>query len=772
MSISALPPSTAHLLRSSSSLPDPLSLVKELVDNSIDAGAKSIEITVAPNTVDKIHVRDNGCGIQLEDHDFLGRRCHTSKLRNFEELHLKGGTTLGFRGEALASANSLATIKITTRTAKDPVASLLQLDCGSGGISKKQPVSSPVGTTVQALDLFQNLPVRKQNAIKFSRKTLADIRRLLEGYVIALPHLKLSFRVPGSSIQPWVYSPRSPENTREAITQVFGHALASQLIELSSDPTTGRISTEIQVEKLKITASLPRPDSDVKAIKGKGAFISVDSRPISSTRSTGKKLFSIFKSSFSAVLGAADSHRAPPSLFMQLSIQCPLGSYDPNVTSLKDELLFVDESAVLNCFKTLCNSIYSKKPSIDKDSPRKLMPGERTLPPVTRALRTAGPKLRNAVYLNSTKTEYLMTDQELVDSLNDELERVLGGDSGVFGGSERSSSSAFIVPTSPKNARSGHQNEVGGSKEAQTVQQVMRTRLAVNLSRKESDSTDVDGTEGLAPIQITPLRAATPAQDQSQSNSRRRGLTQPRRLGNIDDYFHPARDELIEIATDETATSENIPHGNGLTSPSQSNRPPLKELTESDLNTFQEEEEEEYEDASDDGSFIELPFAEPNSVPSPRTSPRRQAPSLLNQPSRALTRPRQIHNSLSDLQLGLPANLQTPPSSDSTSIDNLIRRESRRQSVNNLSARVQRSSRGNTMPSVSRRSGDELRLGRLPPGSSPAASSGRRRSEQIRYGNGLGSRRNAPMANNRDDSDTYFKEMLHTSHADSEDQEG
>ncbi|KAH7218417.1 hypothetical protein DER44DRAFT_846270 [Fusarium oxysporum] len=732
MSISVLPPSLAHLLRSSSSLPDPLSMVKELVDNSIDAGATSIEITVAPNTVDKVQVRDNGCGIQVDDYKSLGRRSHTSKLRNFDELHLKGGKTLGFRGEALASANYLATIKITTRTAQDPIASLLLLNTKSGGISRQQPVSAPVGTTVQALNLFQNLPVRKQNAIKVSRKTLADIRRLLERYAIALPHIRLSFKVPGSSIQPWVYTPCSAPSTREAITQVFGHALTTQLVAVSSDSRAGATSTEVQSKNLKIVASLPKPDSDANIIKGKGAFISVDSRPISSSKSTGKKLVSIFRSSISAVLNSPENSRAPSNAFMQLSIQCSPGSYDPNVTPSKDELLFVDELAVLSCFQNLCDSVYTKKFLGDKELQHKLVALENSLSLLPCASKTVEPRRRDGARLDSMEKELLLTDQELVGSLNDKPERVLGG-TDVFGSGERASPGAFTVPTSPKkSSRSGNLDETRGPKKAQPVQEMMRTRLTVNLSRRETASTDLDGKEGLIPVHVIPRRAATPpVRDELQSSPRRRGLTLNRRFGNIDDYFRSSRDEPIQIATDETATPE-IPHTRSyLTSVSHNRRLPLKELSESLLNLFREYEEEDYEDESDDESSFNLPSAGPNAVPSPRTSPRREAPSFSSQPFRPLLGQQSIRNSMPDLQLTLPANLQTPPSSDPTGAHNSTRRDSRRQSTNNILVRAQRSSRGSVVPSVDRRSGDELRQSRLLLGSGPTASQGRRRSDQV-----------------------------------------
>src|SRR4051812_39238226 len=116
MAITALPDSTIHLLGSSQVLTTPTSLVKELVDNALDAKATSVDILISPNTIDKIEVRDNGHGIPQADLDSLGRRGHTSKLRSFDELKSIGGVSLGFRGEALASAVQLGSVSVTTRT--------------------------------------------------------------------------------------------------------------------------------------------------------------------------------------------------------------------------------------------------------------------------------------------------------------------------------------------------------------------------------------------------------------------------------------------------------------------------------------------------------------------------------------------------------------------------------------------------------------------------------------------------------------------------------
>ncbi|KAH7005392.1 hypothetical protein EDB82DRAFT_551915 [Fusarium venenatum] len=722
MSISQLPPSSAHSLRSSHQLPDPLAVVKELVDNSIDSGATSIEITVAPNTVDKIQVRDNGRGIQIEDFQFLGCRSHTSKIRNFDELHQNGGKTLGFRGEALASATETATIKITTRTAQDPIASLLILKAKTGGVSKKQPVSGTIGTTVQVINLFDKFTVRRQNAIKASRRSLIEIQRLLESYVIAISYLKISFKVSSPSTQLWSYSPCPPSNTQEAITQIFGHTLAAQLVAVSSDSSAESGSTEVQPGTLRITALLPRPDSDVQVIKGKGAFISVDSRPISSTRSTGKKLVSIFKSSISKILGSPDSSRTPANPFLQISIQCPPGSYDPNVSQLKDEVIFNNEPAVISCFQSLCDAIYVEKVPGNKGMQNKNMPAENTLAHAAGASKAPKANRGEGRVQSKLGHETLASDQDLIEPLNDEFERLLVGNCGAFGDGKSIIPSAFARSPSPSKTQHQINNVISDTNQSERIQQMMRTKLCINLSRRDSDSTDVDGTDGLVPVQVIPRRAASPPKEQLQSHSRRRTLTLGRRSEDFGSYFRPLRDKPIVIATDDTATPEITQLGDSLASPSETNRHPLKELTQSEINTFQEEEEEE--EFSDSESLAELPPTEPALGPSPRTSPRRMAPPRMpNSPFRPLTRPRQSSNINTGLEL--LSNLQTPPPSNPRRIDNLTRRDSRRNSANILT-RNQRPSQSSMTPSTNRTGDEGSRQSRILAGSGPNASYNRR----------------------------------------------
>ncbi|KKA29462.1 hypothetical protein TD95_005046 [Thielaviopsis punctulata] len=194
MPIKALPPETYRKFISSFVITSPDVLVKELVENSIDAGATSIEVLVSANTVDRIQVRDNGSGISQDDFDVLGRRSHTSKLTSYSELICKGGTTFGFRGEALASANTHGSVTITTRTKADKLASTISLVPKIGGVSLCKPTSGVFGTTVAVARLFGNLPVRRQQFTKSASKTLAKIKETLLRILMVRPGLKIVFK--------------------------------------------------------------------------------------------------------------------------------------------------------------------------------------------------------------------------------------------------------------------------------------------------------------------------------------------------------------------------------------------------------------------------------------------------------------------------------------------------------------------------------------------------------------------------------------------------
>lgn len=131
-SIAILPPTTVRQLGSGQVLTDSCSAVKELIDNALDARAKSVFIDIAANTIDAITVKDDGHGIPAEDRHLACRRYCTSKIRDFDELKEMGGKWLGFRGEALSCmAEVSGALTILTRVEGEAVA--VDLSYGRNG---------------------------------------------------------------------------------------------------------------------------------------------------------------------------------------------------------------------------------------------------------------------------------------------------------------------------------------------------------------------------------------------------------------------------------------------------------------------------------------------------------------------------------------------------------------------------------------------------------------------------------------------------------------
>lgn len=127
MPIALLPQTTARAIGSTSALSDPCSVIKELIDNSLDASATSISIELSPNTLDIIQVKDNGHGIHPDDREFVCKPNFTSKIQTLEDLRNIGGKSLGFRGAALAGVADMSDgLTVTTRVDGEVVAATMK----------------------------------------------------------------------------------------------------------------------------------------------------------------------------------------------------------------------------------------------------------------------------------------------------------------------------------------------------------------------------------------------------------------------------------------------------------------------------------------------------------------------------------------------------------------------------------------------------------------------------------------------------------------------
>uniref|UniRef100_A0A8C3KC80 PMS1 homolog 1, mismatch repair system component n=1 Tax=Calidris pygmaea TaxID=425635 RepID=A0A8C3KC80_9CHAR len=186
-----LPAETIRLLSSSQVITSVVSVVKELIENSLDASATNIDIKLENYGFNKIEVRDNGNGIKADDVPVMAIKHYTSKISSSEDLERL--TTYGFRGEALGSICCISEVLITTKTAADDFSTQYALD-SNGHVTSKKPSHLGQGTTVTVLKLFKNLPVRKQfySTTRKCKEELKKVQDLLIAYGIIKPDLRIT----------------------------------------------------------------------------------------------------------------------------------------------------------------------------------------------------------------------------------------------------------------------------------------------------------------------------------------------------------------------------------------------------------------------------------------------------------------------------------------------------------------------------------------------------------------------------------------------------
>ena len=173
MPIQVLPPQLANQIAAGEVVERPASVVKELVENSIDAGATRIDIDIERGGAKLIRIRDNGCGIKQEELALALARHATSKIASLDDL--EGIISLGFRGEALASISSVSRLMLTSRTEQQTEAWQAYAEGRDQDVSVK-PAAHPVGTTLEVLDLFYNTPARR----KFMRTEKTEFNHIDE----------------------------------------------------------------------------------------------------------------------------------------------------------------------------------------------------------------------------------------------------------------------------------------------------------------------------------------------------------------------------------------------------------------------------------------------------------------------------------------------------------------------------------------------------------------------------------------------------------------
>jgi len=223
--ISLLPDSVANQIAAGEVVQRPASAVKELLENSIDAGADRIQLIIKDAGKSLIQVIDNGCGMSITDARLCFERHATSKIRRAEDLFAI--RTMGFRGEAMASIAAIAQVELKTRRHEDELGTCIEIE-GSKVINQ-EPVATAAGTCISVKNLFYNIPARR-NFLKTNSVELKHIVEEFQRLALANPGIFLSLHHDGNEL---FHLPAS--GLKQRIIHVFGNSYNQRLVPVEEE---------------------------------------------------------------------------------------------------------------------------------------------------------------------------------------------------------------------------------------------------------------------------------------------------------------------------------------------------------------------------------------------------------------------------------------------------------------------------------------------------------------------------------------------------------
>ncbi len=225
MELRILPKNIADMIAAGEVVQRPASVVKELMENAVDAGASDIKVAVTDAGRTLIQVIDNGCGMSADDAVLCFERHATSKLESAEDLHHI--LTFGFRGEALASIAAVAQVTLRSRRTEDEAGVEVQMSASENKGTKE--VSCPVGTNIMVRDLFYNIPARR----KFLKSDNVELRHIVEEFQrVALTRPEIAFSLTHNGKEIHVVKPSKSFKFR--IQDLLGTALTGELTDIKA----------------------------------------------------------------------------------------------------------------------------------------------------------------------------------------------------------------------------------------------------------------------------------------------------------------------------------------------------------------------------------------------------------------------------------------------------------------------------------------------------------------------------------------------------------
>ncbi|HHW22350.1 MAG TPA: DNA mismatch repair endonuclease MutL [Clostridiaceae bacterium] len=374
---------TANQIAAGEVIERPASVVKEMVENSIDAGATQITVEIRNGGISYIRVTDNGNGIEGDDLEFAFERHATSKIRRIEDLDSL--TTMGFRGEALASVASVSHLEATSKTRESSVGNTLKIE--GGRVVSIAQAGCPDGTTFIVRNLFYNTPAR----YKFLKKDSTEagyVSDIIERLALANPGISFKFIQNG---QTQLHTPGN-HDLLSTIYSIFGKEIASSLIPV-----------DYSTDGFSLTGFIGKPE--IARGNRNSQYIYLNGRYIKN-RILSKALEDSYKTRLM-------QNKFP---FCVLMISTSPRNYDVNVHPQKLEVRFANENAVYSLVYHGCESallgqsmIRSFEPGLKEEKPETIQVSKqeeiRPIPEI---------KTVKTVYVPETKQESLFEEKRPV----------------------------------------------------------------------------------------------------------------------------------------------------------------------------------------------------------------------------------------------------------------------------------------------------------------------------------------------------------------------
>jgi DNA mismatch repair protein MutL len=315
----------------------PSSVVKELLENSLDAGSKRIRLNVEAGGKKLIQIIDDGCGMVRDDALLAFERHATSKIRNAEDLLTIG--TLGFRGEALPSIASVSRLRLETHAPEDGTGTIVEIN--GGKIQNVEEAGLPLGTSITVRDLFYNIPARRK-FLKSESTELSHIASLVTHYALAHPEMHFELH---SATNAMLIAPPVADHA-ERIYQIFGKDTLEQLIPVAAHLALQRIGLPQPPPWLrKEEAEIPDPGElrlygfvskpEIQKLNRNSIFLFVNGRLI-----RDRLIQHAMTEAYRNIL--------PPTSFpvVLLFMEMPTAEVDVNVHPSKVEVRFRQQSTV------------------------------------------------------------------------------------------------------------------------------------------------------------------------------------------------------------------------------------------------------------------------------------------------------------------------------------------------------------------------------------------------------------------------------------------